>query len=404
MRAIVIGGGIGGLTAAVALTRRGWSVTVLEQAPVLEPVGAGIAVSANALYALDSIGAGAAVRRLASIQGDAGIRRRDGKWLTRTSEAQARERYGASIVVLLRATLVGILVDLLPEGALRLGTAVIGIDADTGTVTTDTGELSADLVVAADGIHSLARRTLFPAHPGPVYAGVTAWRLVTRRPEMDFGATESWGAGLAFGVTPLAGDLVYCYASDTVPAGGSAADGSADGSAGGEKAELIRLFGGWHDPIPQILRNVEPAAILRHDLYSLDEPLPAFHRGKVALLGDAAHAMTPNLGQGGCQAMEDAVVLAGLADRPGGLAAYTAARRPRTTRIVARSRAIGRLTRLRNPLAVALRDTSMLLGDRFTRSFMLRRLDDVLGWRPPTPPEPERAPRAPDGGGPATDG
>ncbi|MFI0421452.1 FAD-dependent monooxygenase [Spongiactinospora sp. 9N601] len=390
MRAIVIGGGIGGLTAAVALTRRGWSVTVLEQAPVLEPVGAGIAVSANALYALDSIGAGAAVRRLASIQGDAGIRRRDGRWLTRTSEALARERYGASIVVLLRATLVGILVDLLPEGTLRLGTAVTAVDAGTGTVTTDAGELSADLVVAADGIHSLTRRTLFPAHPGPVYAGVTAWRLVTRRPEIDFGATESWGAGLAFGVTPLAGDQVYCYASDTVPAGGASADG--------EKAELVRLFGGWHDPIPQILRNVEPAAILRHDLYSLDEPLPAFHHGKVALLGDAAHAMTPNLGQGGCQAMEDAIVLAGLADRPGGLAAYTAARRPRTTKIVARSRAIGRLTRVRNPLAVALRDGAMLLGDRFTRSFMLRQLDDVLGWRPPTPPEPERAPQARDGG------
>ncbi|PZG40862.1 monooxygenase [Spongiactinospora gelatinilytica] len=390
MRAIVIGGGIGGLTAAVALTRRGWSVTVLEQAPVLEPVGAGIAVSANALYALDSIEAGAAVRRPASIQGDAGIRRRDGRWLTRTSEAMARERYGASIVVLLRATLVGILVDLLPEGALRLGTAVTAVDAGTGTVTTDAGELSADLVVAADGIHSLTRRTLFPAHPGPAYAGVTAWRLVARRPEIEFGATESWGAGLAFGVTPLAGDLVYCYASDTVPAGGASADG--------EKAELKRLFGDWHDPIPQILRNVEPAAILRHDLYSLDEPLPAFHHGKVALLGDAAHAMTPNLGQGGCQAMEDAIVLAGLADRPGGLAAYTAARRPRTTKIVARSRAIGRLTRLRNPLAVALRDTAMLLGDRFTRSFMLRQLDDVLGWRPPTPPEPERAPQAHDGG------
>ncbi|GAA5055949.1 2-polyprenyl-6-methoxyphenol hydroxylase-like FAD-dependent oxidoreductase [Thermocatellispora tengchongensis] len=375
--AVVIGGGIGGLTAAVALRRRGWTVTVCERAPSLDPVGSGLAVAANALKALDEIGAGEAVRKLSAIRGDGGIRRADGRWLSRTSEAAAAARYGGdSVVLLLRATLVNLLAERLDGAELLLGTAAELVDAETGAVRVGDREIQADLVVAVDGIRSAVRRALFPAHPAPEYAGVTAWRFVAPRPDVPFGTTESWGAGLVFGVMPLVDDLVYCYATDAVPEGGAAPGGD-------EKAELARLFGGWHAPIPQAIALADPATVMRHDIYSLNEPLPTLHRGRVALLGDAAHAMTPNLGQGACQAIEDAVVLAGLADRPGGLAAYTAARLPRTTAIVRRSRRICRLTRMRNPLAVRLRDSVMALGNRYGGQAMLRQMDDVLGWRPP---------------------
>lgn len=372
--AVVIGGGIGGLTAALALQQRGWEVAVYERAPSLDPIGSGLAVAANALKALDVLGVGDAVRELSALKGEGGIRRQDGRWLIRTTEETAAARYGDSVVLLTRAALVDLLASRLAPGTLRLGTAVHSADPDTGRVATGAGEVTADLVVAADGIHSAIRHSLFPGHPGPLYSGVTSWRLLVPRDGLSCPASETWGRGRVFGVVPLADGLAYCYGTDTVPAGGRADD---------ERAELLRLFGDWHDPIPRLLEAAEAGSVLRTDLYSLATPLPAFHRGRIALLGDAAHAMTPYLGQGACQAIEDAVVLAHLADRPDGLAAYTAARLPRTTTVVKASDSVCRITKLRNPLAVRLREAAMALGGRINPDLMLTTADEILSWRPP---------------------
>lgn len=418
--AIVIGAGIGGLTAAVALEQRGWTVTVFERATSTEPVGSGVAIAPNALRALDTLGLGDQVRKLSAMQGEAGIRRADGRWLSRTSAELAAARYGDQVILLLRATLVDLLVSRLSPGALHLDVTVESADPERGTVIIDAGTVQADLVVAADGINSRVRSSLFPDHPKPVYSGVTSWRLIA--PGSGVTAAESWGRGLIFGVMPLVDDLVYCYATAAVPpsdkAGrtvrrqvgnpaGHPADRSADETADqtadpaedhaadqmehDERAELIRLFGDWHDPIPGLLASA--GKVLRHDIYSLGRPLPAFHRGRIALLGDAAHPMTPNLGQGACQAIEDAVVLAhhagpgagaaladGLAD---GLAAYSAARLPRTTRIVRRSATIGRLTQWTNPLAVSARDGLVSLAGKVGPAAAVRQMDAVLAWEPP---------------------
>ncbi|MGN9784125.1 FAD-dependent monooxygenase [Nonomuraea sp. ZG12] len=393
-KAVVIGGGIGGLTAGIALHREGWEVTVLERAPRLEPVGSGLAISANGLRALDTLELGDAVRELSRVQGQAGVRAADGRWLTHTTEDKARQRYGDSVVVLLRATLVDLLVKALGPQRLRLDTTATGVDAATGTVRTaatgpetstgkvriDGDELRADLVVAADGIGSPVRAALFPGHPGPVYAGVTAWRGLVPRPDVPIQSSESWGRGTVFGAHPISDDLVYFYATDLAPAGAAHGD---------QREELLRRFGGWHQPVPAVLRAADPARIIRNDLYYLREPLPAMHSGRVALVGDAAHPMTPNLGQGACQAIEDAVVLARLAD--GGLAAYTLsayteARLRRTAEVVRRSMSICAMTKLRNPVAVALRDRGMSLATRLTPDLMLRSMDGILGWRPPARP------------------
>lgn len=371
-KAVVIGGGIGGLTAGIALHREGWEVSVLERAPKLEPVGSGLAIAVNGLRALDTLGLGDAVRRLSRVQGQAGIRAADGRWLTHTTEDTARRRYGDSVVVLLRATLVDLLVDALGPERLRLNTTVTAVDATTGEVRIDGGRLRADLVVAADGVNSAVRAALFPGHPGPVHAGVTAWRGLVPRPDVPVRSAESWGRGTVFGAHPISDDLVYFYATDLSPAGAAHGD---------ERAELLRRFGGWHQPIPAVLRAADPARIIRNDLFYLREPLPAMHAGRVALVGDAAHPMTPNLGQGACQAIEDAVVLARLAD--GDLAAYTEARLRRTAEVVRRSMSICALTKLRNPVAVALRDRGMSLATRLTPDLMLKSMDGILGWRPP---------------------
>ncbi|HYN92918.1 MAG TPA: FAD-dependent monooxygenase [Pilimelia sp.] len=137
----------------------------------------------------------------------------------------------------------------------------------------------------------------------------------------------------------------------------------------------------WQQPIPALIAAAEN--VLRTDIYCLDAPLPAFHRGRLALLGDAAHAMTPNLGQGGCQAIEDAVVLAAVAGQDGGLARYTAQRLARTTAIAGQSRRIGRLTQLANPVGVGLRDAGMWLAGRLGPNLVIRQVEPVLSWRPP---------------------
>jgi 2-polyprenyl-6-methoxyphenol hydroxylase-like FAD-dependent oxidoreductase len=413
-RAVVIGGGIGGLTAGIALRRKGWDVIVLERAPKLEPVGSGVAIAANALKALDVIGLGDRVRNLSRIQGQVGVRHQNGRWLTHTTEDKAQKLYGDSIVVLLRADLVDVLVEVLGHEHLRLNTTVTGVDADRGVVRTGDGDMEADLIVAADGIHSATRSALFPEHPGPVYSGVTAWRGLVPALDREMQSTETWGKGLLFGAHQLTDELVYYYATDLSPAGAVHAD---------EREELLRRFDGWHDPIPALIRASDNARILRNDLYYFDTPLPAMHRGRVALIGDAAHPMTPNLGQGACQAIEDAIILAfaasvggpaaggpagegppdagpadagpagawlagawlagGRVDVRDGLAAYTAARLERTAGIVRMAMTICKMTKLRNPVAVGLRNAGVAVASRVIPDLMLRSMNEILGWRPP---------------------
>src|SRR3954447_23538146 len=126
-RAVVVGGGIGGLTAGVALAQSGWDVVVLERATALEAVGTAIGVAPNALHALDALGLGNALRARAAIQGPAGIRRQDGRWIYRTSDEAIRRRFGDPLVVALRSDLIGVLAGALPDGALRLGATVAAV-------------------------------------------------------------------------------------------------------------------------------------------------------------------------------------------------------------------------------------------------------------------------------------
>ncbi|MFE9097499.1 FAD-dependent monooxygenase [Streptomyces sp. NPDC007264] len=390
--AVVIGGGIGGLTAAVALHRGGRRVTVLERAGSLEPVGAGISLSPNALRALDVIGLGDEIRGLAAWQGDGGLRTPSGRWLMRSDGAAVAERLGGPIVLLHRATLIDRLADRLPPGTVRTGTpAVLADPGDAGRparVTTPDGDMEADLVVAADGIHSAVRRALFPAHPGVVYSGFTTWRLTFPLPGAEVAPHETWGRGRLWGTQPMKDGTVYAYAAALAGAGERAPDGD-------ERAELVRRFGDWHDPIPAVLAAARAEDVLRHDVHHIAEPLPAYHAGRVALLGDAAHAMPPLLGQGGNQAVEDAIVLAHAVRRPrsdegtptaDGLAAYTAARLPRTMAIVRRAVGTARLDLMRSRPGIVVRDALISGVSRVAPTLLLRGFDDIVGWRPPGRP------------------
>lgn len=426
-RAVVIGAGVGGLTAAVALSARGWKVTVLERAPALEPVGAGIALAPNGLRALDVIGLGDAIREQRSWTTEGGVRTPSGHWLARTTGDKAAERYGGPIVLLTRSALVDLLRSRLPaDVTVRTGTPAFladpgdrerpatvrtddggvgqggqrrrdggvsgvsgvggegagGEEADGGTGRAGRAEgerIMAELVVAADGLNSPTRSALFPSHPGPHYAGFTTWRFLTEAPVERVRPHETWGRGRIWGTQSLPDGRVYAYAAATVPEGRRAPDG--------ERAELARLFGTWHRPLPQLLRDVPPEAVLRNDVHHMTEPLPAYHSGRVVLLGDAAHAMTPSVGQGGNQAIEDAIVLGQYADPDrdltGTLTAYTRDRLPRTSEVVRRSARAGRITTLTSGPVCALRDVAIGAVTRLAPWVALRALDGIADWSPP---------------------
>ncbi|MGW7414733.1 FAD-dependent monooxygenase [Streptomyces sp. NPDC054863] len=382
-RAVVVGSGIGGLTAALALHRRGWQVTVLERAAALEPVGAGIGLAPNALRALDVVGLGASIRDLAAWQGEGGMRAPGGRWLSRTDSSAAVERFGDPLVLVHRATLVDVLSAPLPEGTIRTGTAAELVDPGVvdgrpAVVRTPDGDIEAELVVGADGIRSGVRGALYPEHPGAAYAGFTTWRVVVPAPAEPFAPHETWGRGRLWGTQPLKDGRVYAYAAAAAPAGGHSADG--------EKAELLRRYGDWHHPVPEIVAAATEDQVLRHDVHHMTTPLPAYHRGRTVLIGDAAHAMCPTMGQGGNQAIEDGIVLAHHA-APGtglgpALAAYSADRLPRTMGIVNRSAKVAKLMMLSSTPAVALRDGLMTLA-RFGPGLALRTFDGIADWRPP---------------------
>ncbi|CAM3750931.1 FAD-dependent monooxygenase [Kibdelosporangium persicum] len=380
--AVVAGAGIGGLAAAVGLSRAGWQVTVLEQARKLRPVGGGIGLTPNGLHALDALGAGDLVRAAGIEQAHGGIRNPRGSWISRTNLDFIKARYGQPVTAVHRAELIDALVGLLPTGTVRTGARVLtahpgGPDAPAEIHTAD-GGFTADLVVAADGIHSVLRQALFPHHPGLAYAGYTSWRFVL--PASDIPpAGETWGRGKRFSILPLAGGLVHCSA--LVVRG----PGSHDSEVSGNQASaLTRYFGAWHSPVPELIAAAAAQIIVHDDIEELAAPLPSLHSGRVALLGDAAHAMTPNLGSA-CLALEDAVCLThavasgSLIDA---LGSYSRTRRPRSIALARLSRRLGAMGKISFPPAVAVRDAGFRLAG-LAPALTVRTLDRMMGWRPP---------------------
>jgi 2-polyprenyl-6-methoxyphenol hydroxylase-like FAD-dependent oxidoreductase len=384
--AVVVGGGIGGLTAAVALRKVGWQVTVLERAAMFGEIGAGITLLSNGLRCLDAIGLGEAVRGSGLPMLALGMRTAAGRWLSRFDGdgADMEARMGTTSVVIHRAELHRILRDALPAAALVAGVTTTGIigGADGGPAEVRfrhggrDAVLHADLVVGADGVHSWVRTQRWPEALAPVYSGSTTWRAITVPSSVP--VTEmslSWGQGTEFGVMPIVDGRTYWYA---------AANADEFQRNPDELSELRRQFGSWHEPIPAVLEQTSPEAVLRHDIYWLPK-LDSYHRGSVALLGDAAHAMTPNLGQGGGQALEDAIVLAAAVSRTSdvtaALAQYDAERRARTQ---AMSQAATQQLRfgqqLRSPIAVALRNTAVALTPNHVALLAIARYGK---WFPP---------------------
>ncbi|MEM6931811.1 MAG: FAD-dependent monooxygenase, partial [Myxococcota bacterium] len=233
---------------------------------------------------------------------------------------------------------------------------------------TDGTERHYDAVIGADGIHSVARRAVVGRTLPLRYSGYTCWRGITETRRFE-AAFERWGRGRRFGTVPLGGPSTYWYATANASAGGI------DGPD--PQAALAARFADFEPVVAELIRETD--GVLRHDLYDLP-PLPGWTRGRVTLLGDAAHPMTPNLGQGAGQAIEDAGWLAHAVKThgiPEGLAAYEARRRPRANRFVRRSYRLGAVAQWADPLACFLRDRAVAWTPRALARRSLAQLLDV---------------------------
>ena len=354
---IIVGGGIGGLCTAIALRQKGIDVRVYEVAPAPRPVGAGIWVAPNAMAVLDRLGIVDAVRQQGAAVARADVVDYRGNALTTMRGADLVRQFGYPIISIHRATLHRVLLDRLDRDRVQFGKECVAIRDEGDGVCVSFGDgtdASGDFLLGADGLNSGVRRQLFPSATLR-YSGETCWRGLSRYdlpPQFRDGSLESWAPGRRFGLSQVGGGEVYWWSTLTTAAGGSDA-------TTGVKPRLEELYRDFVSPIPDVIDHTPHDAIVRHDLHDLP-PLPRWGTGRIWLLGDAAHAPTPNLGQGGAQAIEDAWVVADclhtIPDIPTALERYGTRRMPKAHRVVRDSRRFGRLASMRSPLLCTVRN------------------------------------------------
>jgi 2-polyprenyl-6-methoxyphenol hydroxylase-like FAD-dependent oxidoreductase len=367
---LVIGAGISGLATAVALQRRGHAVTVVEERTDTSS-GAGISIWPNALAALDEIGLGNAVRAAGGRVTAGALRWRDGTWLRHPARERLVKALGEPLVVIRRSALTSVLTDALEDGTVHRGLSAVQLvsTADSVRITlSDNSTRDVAGVVGADGTRSVVARHLNGALADR-YVGYTAWRGVadcTIDPEF---AGEVLGPGIEFGHVPMGSERTYWFATERAPAGHTAPQGELD--------YLKARFASWAEPIPAVLAATNPAEVLRNDLYDRDQARQ-WCRGPVVVVGDAAHPMRPHLGQGGCQGLEDAAVLARFVDGDDDLAAafarFAAFRRPRVRPLVRESKLIGQMVNLRPAFLSGLAGRASVL---MPEAFVTRHLATV---------------------------
>jgi 2-polyprenyl-6-methoxyphenol hydroxylase-like FAD-dependent oxidoreductase len=366
----IIGGGIGGMAAAVALHRAGIDVTVYERAKALREVGAGLMLWPNATRVLGELGL---LEKITAVSGRSDhfiVRSRTGAILMNIGLGQ----FDVPALCTPRSDLLGALISALPHDRIRLGHHVDDLVQRKSSVRlyfADQAAIEHDLVVGADGLRSRVRSLVLGVHE-PIYRGYMVWRGLARlKGAVPTGSnSESWGRGKRFGILNTGGDRFTWYATTN-------ADADHVDSPEGRKRELLQMFAGWHEPVERLIAATEEPAILKNGAYDL-APLRRWGQGRVVLLGDAAHPCTPNLGLGGCMALEDALVLAkSFCKEPTpelALRRYETLRRKRTRHVQRRSLMMGSVGQWENRLVTGGREvvTSMLTAKIFERN--LRRV------------------------------
>ncbi|CAG0997637.1 FAD-dependent urate hydroxylase [Phycisphaerales bacterium] len=386
MRVLIIGGGIGGLAAAAALRARGERVSVYEKSREYRDGGCGMTIWPNGMLALRRLGLDSRIADAGWPITQAQIRRPDGDVISVTPVEQVSRLAGAPTIAVHRAALQRTLADPGIVPRVHFGkrcTGVLQEDEHVAAFFEDGTAARGDLLLGADGLWSSVRDHVTGPQT-PRHLGHALWRGVVSidDPSLAAGCSfETWDRGARFGMVQIDSRRAYWYA------------GLSDcptGTLDMVRPALLERFGGWHSPIRAALVRTPQDQAVRTEIY--DRPVPSrWHRGRVVLLGDAAHAMTHDLGQGACTAIEDAVALAdciaGSRDLNRALAWYQRVRRARCARLSAQSRRITRICQLSSPLLCWARDTVTRLTPPNVLARGLRRTIGLLA----TPANPARS-------------
>ncbi|MFN0299017.1 MAG: FAD-dependent monooxygenase [Burkholderiales bacterium] len=367
MRVRIIGAGIGGLTAAIALIREGFDVQVFEQTSILREVGAGLAISPNAVRVLEALGLGEALHRVGVIPNSFDYRDwKSGALLGRVPLAQyAVERWGTFFYHVHRADLHDMLRSAVGSERIKLSSRCVGIDQDRRSITAhleDGRKVVADVLIGADGIHSVIREHV--AGPDqPVWSRQISWRglapaAIGRDLGLDTRHHSFWGPRKQFVAFYVSGGNLVNWVGNTQSEQSWEEE---SWSARGNGDEIRQLFAGWHPQVQGLLDNTEN--IFKWALFER-APLPTWTQGRVALLGDAAHPMLPYLAQGASQSIEDSLMLARCLsarreDPQSGMELYAASRKDRAVKVQTASRDAGRQIQLAEPAEVQARNNRL---------------------------------------------
>jgi len=372
----VSGAGIAGLVTAIALKKIGINCTVYEAAPEIKPLGAGLALAANAIKGFKKLGIEKEIVAKGRLLASFAILDKSGKVISRTNSGAIGKKFGTDNFTIHRASLHEALLSLMDTSTIKTGKKIISAKESGGGVELkfeDDTSANTGYLIAADGIHSSIRKQFLP-HSKERYAGYTCWRAVVDDNGLNLSeSTETWGKEGRFGIVPLADNKIYWFASVNAKQNDPVFKEF-------KVKDIKRFFAGYHKNVTDVLDNTSDDKLLLNDIFDF-RPVNNYAFGQIVLIGDAAHATTPNMGQGACQAIEDAVILADEISNSENIEdafkKFEARRLKRTHFIVNGSWRLGKLAQSSNPLFTIFRNLSLRLMPGAMKENQIKKLYNV---------------------------
>lgn len=365
----ILGGGIAGLTTSIALKKIGINTVIFEASAKIAAVGAGLGVGVNAIKALRTLGLDEEIIQQGKSLNTFSIRDQKGKVVSKTI-------FGENNLAIHRANLYNVLLSKIDSQSIHLGKRVKIIEnLSTGVrlLFEDGTVHHTNYLIVADGVNSVARQMLL-SNAKPRYAGYTCWRAVIDSDSIqNLEPTETWGKNGRFGMVPLAENKIYWFACINALQNDPKFKKYAI-------SDLVKHFADYHSPIPEILLRTKNEDLIHNDIVDL-APLRQFAHGRIVLIGDAAHATTPNMGQGACQAIEDAVVLGKSLTEEStvelAFKKFETQRLKRTKWIIETSNRIGKVAQLENPFIIRIRNLFMRLIPDSIKNKQFNKINDI---------------------------